>query len=199
MGAGSASAADSFTISGTLGTALRPGIGGALDLTIGNPLDVQLRLNELTVTVASVAPTTCAVSNFAVNQAVLPTIGLTAVPAHGALSLSAVGLTISQLPQVRMVETGVSQDECQNAVLHLVYTGSALAAGREFPGGGDNGDGHDHDHDHDHDGSGDESGSELPHTGGSGHESGMTAAGLGFLAAGAAITRVVRRRKGVDA
>lgn len=197
-------APEPFEISGSLSTPLYPGSLEPLDLTLHNPNHVGLRLQSLTVTIQSVTPLptrTCSASDFTIDQATLPMGPGRLLPADADTVLSDAGLTTSQLPHVRMLETGVNQDGCQGASLALRYTGSATGADRDVPGGGGEGD-HDHDGDDDHDGAHDgdwDSGGgagHLPGTGGSGREWSIAGAGASMLAAGLGGVGFARRRKG---
>ncbi len=215
--ASAAPAHDPFTISGAPNAVLYPGgVAGTIDLTLTNPNRRPLRLLTLAVDLTAVTPATCALSNFAIDQIELPA-GRFIIPARGDVALSELGLTVAQLPAVRMLETGVAQDECQGASVALTYSGRAIGPDREVPGGGGwdgdddwddddhdhDHDGHDHDHDRDHDHDDDDpevSGghSGLPGTGASGLQGSMTVTGLGLLAAGIAGIGVARRRRGAE-
>jgi uncharacterized membrane protein len=116
--------AKSFGITGNLGTALYPGTKGALDLSLTDPYNFDLKVTNLTVAVrATTNKAGCSgTQNFAVDQ-FSGDYPLTIHP--GTTSLSSLVSASSKWPQVRMLNLSSNQDACKNATLNLDYSGSA--------------------------------------------------------------------------
>ncbi|MGZ6826386.1 MAG: hypothetical protein ACXVGH_06300 [Mycobacteriales bacterium] len=106
-------------------SALSPGAAAApLDLRLSNPNSQPLQVTNLTVSVNQPAGASCGSGNFAVTQVpsgyplVLPA-GADRVP------LSGLGLTVAQLPTLRMLNLSSDQSACKAVTVTLAYTGSA--------------------------------------------------------------------------
>lgn len=188
-------ATDSFTISGGPTGLLYPGVTQLLDLRLDNLISDTLNLQSLTVQITGVQPApggTCTPADFQVQQAVLGAVTLP--PGLNGL-LSSLGLGVVQLPSVTMVDAPYNQDGCENAVVSLAYSGTALDSnGQQSGGHGSNGHGGSGDGGNDG-GVGDEH-SGLPGTGADSSTWWIGLAGLGVAAAGATAVRIVRREKG---
>ncbi|HUR73171.1 MAG TPA: hypothetical protein VMZ00_02790 [Sporichthya sp.] len=177
-GSGPAAAADhSFTISGSVTSALLPGTGGPIDLRLTNPNVEALRVSALTVTITGVdagSAAGCSEADFSVQQYAGSDV---VVPGSSTRTLSALGVTTNQMPQLRMVETGVNQDGCQRGTVRLAFsaTGAGASAGNVPPT--------------------DVSPGDLPGTGAAGPPRwAVPLAGLGLLGAGAGSVLLARRR-----
>jgi hypothetical protein len=117
-----------FTISGTNGQPLYPGAEPeSLNLSISNSNNFAIRVTMLSVSIQpETFNATCSTSeNFTVVHGLLSEV---VIAAHSTTSLSEVGVAASNRPQIRMLETGVNQDSCKSASLHLHYSGSAVKA-----------------------------------------------------------------------
>jgi uncharacterized membrane protein len=114
----------SFPISGNLGTTLYPGTQGALNLSLTNSNNFDLKVTNLTVAVReATSKAGCSGSqNFAITQ-FSGTYPLTIHP--GTTSLSSLVANSSKWPQVRMLDLPTNQDACKNATISLEYSGSA--------------------------------------------------------------------------
>lgn len=122
-------APDAFTIAGEVPVALAPGSSEPLDLTLTNLERKDLSITGLTVMLASVggprsSPTLpCGDRDFSVQQ-FSGTTGFT-LPAGATTSLSQLGFTPAQWPQVAMRNLPLNQNGCQGASLVLSFSGSA--------------------------------------------------------------------------
>jgi hypothetical protein len=116
--------AQSFRISGDLGTTLSPGVKAPLDLTLNNPYSFNLNVTNLAVALEEATSRTgCSGSkNFKVTQ-FSGTYPITIPP--GSVKLSSVVTSSALWPQVEMLDLRTNQDACKNATLHLDYSGSA--------------------------------------------------------------------------
>lgn len=118
-----------FTLSGDLAGQLAPGISLPLDLGISNPNKKALALSNLSVSIKSVTRTAvaiarnleCGTANYTVTQYSGP-YPLTVPP--GSVSLSGLGITSTQWPQFKMLNSPANQDGCKGATLQLAYSGS---------------------------------------------------------------------------
>ena len=87
----------------------------ALEGTITNPGDGTVNVASVTVAIASVTPTagnTCTVANYEILNPTDSSIG-------DILAGASVGWSG---PSIRMIDTGVNQDGCKDAVVNLTYS-----------------------------------------------------------------------------
>jgi hypothetical protein len=125
-GGGGQSPPRGFSISGDVprSSPLYPG-GAArtIPLRVHNPNDAALHVTALTVALdAGALPRGCRASWFRITQSNASSSRTVAVPARGAVTLPASGVSA---PTIRMVESGSDQDACARATLRLVYAGKA--------------------------------------------------------------------------
>lgn len=115
-----------FTISGDVPSTslLSPGVSFPLDLTLTNPNAQSISITNLSVSVGSVTGGSggCTASDFTVTQftGTYPLV----VPAGAAQSLSSLGVSVSAMPRVGMLDRIVSQDGCKGVRLALAYSGT---------------------------------------------------------------------------
>jgi len=124
-----------YTMSGSVGTPLRPGgAAAAIDVGFsstnagngGTGVD-GVRVSSLVVGIVSVTggsnvPNVCTAADFAVTQFT------GAYPFYvplGASSLSSLRFAPGSWPKIRMKETGQNQNGCKGATLHLSFTGAS--------------------------------------------------------------------------
>lgn len=123
---------DAFTIAGALPNLLTPGTAAPLDLTLVNRESVDLSISSLSVQVAGAGgPQTdpthpCSASDFSIVQ-FSGAPGFT-LPASSTTSLSELGFTPAQWPEVSMLNLPVNQDGCKQASLSLSFSGAATEA-----------------------------------------------------------------------
>lgn len=123
---------DAFMIAGALPYPLTPGAAAPLDLTLVNQESIDLSISSLSVRVASISgpqmdPThPCSTSDFSVEQ-FSETPGFT-LPASSTASLSELGFTPVQWPEVSMLNLPVNQGGCKQASLSLSFSGTATEA-----------------------------------------------------------------------
>lgn len=116
----------SFSIGGDLDEPFSPGGSAPLDLTISNPLDTGIIVTDLLVEVEGVdAPNStadlpCGVDDFAVEQ--LAGRDELVVAAGFTVSLTDLGVSTENLPQVLMLDTSSNQDGCKGASFALAYS-----------------------------------------------------------------------------
>jgi hypothetical protein len=114
-----------FAISGDLASALAPGHGAPLELTLSNLGDRDITVTELAVRLARTTASRCDVTlNFRVRQASENRFPVT-LPARTARTLADLGFDEAAKPRVDMVDLPVNQDACKGAVLTLAYSGRA--------------------------------------------------------------------------
>jgi uncharacterized membrane protein len=111
-----------FTISGTLDRLLAPGVTGYVNLSLANPNNQTLSVTNLTVAIDGTNRSGCTTSNFSVAQ-FSGTYPLT-VPANSTRTLSQLGVTLTQMPAVTMIDLPVNQDICKSTGLSLGYSGT---------------------------------------------------------------------------
>jgi hypothetical protein len=116
-----------FTISGNLDGLLAPGKTLPLALSLANPNKKSLSVTNLSVTVQSVTRASgvtlpCLIGDYAVVQYSGPYPLV--VPGSSTKTLSQLGVTPSQSPQIRFLNTTSNQDGCKGATLSLSYSGS---------------------------------------------------------------------------
>jgi hypothetical protein len=121
-----------FTIAGTV-TGLVPGTWVAIPVTIGNPNPEPLYVTALSVTVVASAPNGCSsATNFeTIPSSASATSKLGPIPAGATNwpvppSASPLGTPQSR-PQIRLKETGSSQDTCKNQTFDLTYSGTGTS------------------------------------------------------------------------
>lgn len=113
-----------FTVSGSAGGPLSPGVTRPLALTISNPNGVAIMLTSLTASVApgSSKPSCDGPSNLALTQSNLSEANSLTIPANGQVTLPSGAVTA---PQVLMKDLPVNQDACKGASFTFNYSGSA--------------------------------------------------------------------------
>ena len=119
-------AAQNFSVGGSLATPLYPGTSLPLNMTFTNPGSLPITIpsggiSASNITITSNAPG-CASSNFTVAQ------GLTAavtIPGNQLTptSLSALGVPQADWPVIKMIDTNTNQDACEGVKLTLTYSG----------------------------------------------------------------------------
>jgi hypothetical protein len=113
-----------FTISGDLATPLYPGAVVPLDVVLTNPQTFDIRVNALTVDVATA--TTKHGCNADDNYAVAQYSGDYPLVLHpGSTALSALVADSSDWPQITMHDLPTNQDACRGAILSLAFAGAA--------------------------------------------------------------------------
>lgn len=118
-----------FAIAGNLPTALEPGLGAPLDLALTNPGTTDIAVSGLQVAVSSiVAPRAsagypCTADDFSVAQ-FSGAYGFT-IPGSSTRTLSELGFSEAQLPQVAMPNRPINQNGCKGASLQFDFTGTA--------------------------------------------------------------------------
>jgi hypothetical protein len=118
-----------FAIAGNLLTALEPGLGGALDLSLTNPGSTEITVSGLQVAVSTIAAPhanasyPCNSDDFSVAQ-FSGAYGFT-IPASSTRTLSELGFAEAQLPQVAMPNRPINQNGCKGASLQFDFTGTA--------------------------------------------------------------------------
>jgi hypothetical protein len=118
-----------FAIAGNLPTPLEPGFGAPLDLALTNPGTTEIAVSGLQVAVSSiVAPRAsasypCISDDFSVTQ-FSGAYGFT-IPASSTRTLSELGFSEAQLPQVAMPNRPVNQNGCKGASVQFDFTGTA--------------------------------------------------------------------------
>jgi hypothetical protein len=123
-----------FTIDGSVAVPLAPGVHAPLDLILTNSELFAIKVIDLAVRVSAVhapqadAAHPCAIGDFAVRD-FSGAYGF-ALPASGTTSLSALGFTAAELPDVAMLERPLDQDGCKLATLTLTFDGVATEAPR---------------------------------------------------------------------
>ncbi|WP_309710170.1 hypothetical protein [Pseudolysinimonas sp.] len=121
---------ESFTISGDLAEPAYPGGSAPLNLSISNPLDVDLAVSQFLVEIDAVdAPNAtdllpCDVHDFSVEQ--LSWHDELIVGAGTTVSLADLDVLTEHWPRVLMLDTASNQDGCKGASVSLAYS----AAGR---------------------------------------------------------------------
>jgi hypothetical protein len=126
--------AGAFSISGNVAGLLAPGVAAPLDLILTNPHPYAMGVIDLTVRVSAVhapqadAAHPCTIDDFAVGD-FSGTYGF-ALPASSTTSLSALGFTEAELPDVVMLQRPINQNGCKLATLTLAFAGTATDAPR---------------------------------------------------------------------
>ncbi|HTZ42223.1 MAG TPA: hypothetical protein VMB79_00040 [Jatrophihabitans sp.] len=116
----------SFTVFGNLRGALAPGASLPIDLHLVNGNPFELRVDSLTVAVASTSSAACRPENFAVVQyrGGYPV----RVAAGTSTSLSALRVPAAAWPQLRMLDLPSNQDACKGVTVNLRYAGTGSGA-----------------------------------------------------------------------
>jgi hypothetical protein len=122
----------SFQIAGTLPGLLGPGITVPLDLTLSNPDSIEISIIDLGVGISQVtAPQAdethpCSADDFSVTQfsGEYPL----ALAGGETTSLSGIGFSEEDWPQIAMLDRPENQDGCQGASLSFEYTGISQSA-----------------------------------------------------------------------
>ena len=119
-----------FALGGSVTGLLYPGAPGRpVALTVANPNNQTIRITNLGVTVGAVtrngaAVPGCGAGDFAVRQ-YAGSYPLS-VPANApATPLTSLGVPVSALPTVTLVDAARNQDACRDVTVALAYTGSA--------------------------------------------------------------------------
>lgn len=118
-----------LTLGGGAADPLEPGVPQPVNVTIGNPNALPLDLGHLTVTISSIsAPQStdvlpCSLADFAVQQysGQYPLV----IPPSSTRSLQALGVPVTDWPQVELLDAPRNQDGCQRASLTLLYMATA--------------------------------------------------------------------------
>lgn len=113
-----------FSISGNppAGVLLYPGAAAVpLNLVFTNPHPAPITVQSVTVSVTGTSAGGCGAASFSVSQQLLAT---PTVPARATVSLQQLGVSQSDWPQLRMLDSG-NQDACRNASVNLAYAGTA--------------------------------------------------------------------------
>jgi hypothetical protein len=119
-----------FAIAGNLATPLEPGIGAPLDLALTNPGTTEISVSGLQVGVSSIeaprasASYPCTSDDFSVAQ-FSGAYGFT-IPGSSTRTLSELGFSEAQLPQVAMPNRPINQNGCKGASLQFDFTGTAM-------------------------------------------------------------------------
>ena len=126
---GNATGNANFAIAGDLSIPLEPGFGGPLDLALTNPGTTEIAVSGLQVALSSIsaphASTSypCTSDDFSVAQ-FSGAYGFT-IPALSTRTLSELGFSEAQLPQVAMPNRPINQNGCKGASLQFDFTGTA--------------------------------------------------------------------------
>jgi hypothetical protein len=123
-----------FSVSGNLTSALRPGTSAPIDLTLTNPHSYPMTVTAVAVRISAVTvattgkPSSCSTSNFVVREPV-KVLPIT-LAAHSSVSLSNKNFPRSSWPQITMLKTNVSQNECKNVSLQISYLANGAFWGK---------------------------------------------------------------------
>jgi hypothetical protein len=116
-----------FTITGSLDGTLLPGTGGGVDVTLHNPNSVPITVSGVVASVSSVTAPNATASLPCTDADFSPVamLGTVVVPAGATETLSQLGMTAANFPQLNMINSSTSQDGCSGASLGLTWTGTA--------------------------------------------------------------------------
>lgn len=125
-----------FTIAGTIGGVLSPGVSATVDVSIENPFEFDIELLTLSTTVGAGTtrggapnPGCSSFDNLEVTRQLDIAGGdRIVVPAQTTKSLSELGVDEDRWPVVGMKELTSDQTPCQGASFHLVYAGTLTSA-----------------------------------------------------------------------
>jgi hypothetical protein len=112
-----------FRVSGSV-DGLRPGVARTIELTLGNPNDVSIRVTRVTVRIdEDEDPPQCPSSeNVVLEQpAAISGTAPISVPARGQVRLSA----FPRAPRILLRDRPSAPDECRGATFRVVFEGSA--------------------------------------------------------------------------
>jgi hypothetical protein len=118
-----------FAIAGNLATPLEPGFAAPLDLALNNTGTTEILVSGLHVALSNIdAPRAstsypCTSDDFTVAQ--FSGAYEFAIPGSSTRTLSELGFTQAQLPQVAMPDRSVNQNGCKGASLQFDFTGTA--------------------------------------------------------------------------
>jgi hypothetical protein len=116
-------------VSGGVSTPLYPGAASQpLPITLTNPNDVPIRVYDLPTSIQFKGPTGCVASWFQVSDANISSTHRVTVPANGSVTVPS-----ATAPSIRMVESGTSQNSCQNVKLTFRYAWHADAVAAAAP------------------------------------------------------------------
>lgn len=115
-----------FTISGgSPANPLAPGVSNQpLNLALSNPNKQAISVTNLSVTVTGTNNSGCDATNFQMTQYSGPYPISVPASANGA-TLSSLGITPTQMPQLKMRDLTTNQDACKGVAVSLSYSGSA--------------------------------------------------------------------------
>jgi uncharacterized membrane protein len=115
-----------FQITGDLGAQLVPGRKAPLNLSLSNPNNFAIQVTSLAVAVeeATSKPGCSGTQNFKVTQIPAARYPIT-MPQGQAKTLSQLGVSDTDKPQVEMLDRPLNQDACMTAAIKLDYSGSA--------------------------------------------------------------------------
>jgi hypothetical protein len=114
-----------FQITGNLGAQLAPGLSRPLNLSLTNPENSDIYITSLSVSIeeATSKPGCSGTQNFSVTQIPASRFPIT-VPAGQTRTLTQLGVSDADKPQVAMINRPWNQDACKGASIVLHYTGS---------------------------------------------------------------------------
>jgi hypothetical protein len=114
-----------FTITGNLGAQLYPGLKRPLNLSLSNPENSDVKVTALSVTLeAGTSKAGCSgTQNFQVTQIPSSRFPIT-MPAGQTRTLTQLGVSDADKPQVEMLNRPWNQDACKGASIVLDYSGS---------------------------------------------------------------------------
>ena len=114
-----------FQISGNLGASLAPGLKRPLNLSLTNPENWDIKVTNVVVSVEeATSKAGCSgTQNFKITQVPASRYPIT-LPAGQTRTLTQLGVSDSQKPQVEMLNRPVNQDVCKGASIVLAYSGS---------------------------------------------------------------------------
>lgn len=115
-----------FQITGNLAALLAPGRKAPLNLTLSNPNNFAIQVTSLAVAVEeATSKAGCSgTQNFKITQIPAARYPIT-LPQGQARTLSQLGVSDADKPQVEMLDRPLNQDACMTATIKLDYSGSA--------------------------------------------------------------------------
>jgi hypothetical protein len=115
-----------FQITGNLGALLGPGRKAPLNLSLSNPNNFAIQVTNLAVAVeeATSKPGCSGTQNFKITQIPAARYPIT-LPQGQAKTLTQLGVSDADKPQVEMLNRPLNQDVCMTASIKLDYSGSA--------------------------------------------------------------------------
>jgi hypothetical protein len=114
-----------FQISGNLGASLAPGLKRPLNLSLTNPENFDIKVTSLAVSIEeATSKAGCSgTQNFKITQVPSSRYPIT-LPAGQTRTLTQLGVSDLQKPQVEMLNRPWNQDACKGASIVLDYSGS---------------------------------------------------------------------------